>query len=549
MIKKIACIVLLFLFLLPQNMFANGGTGEGYALLAGGNIKFVNTPDIFVLKEDLNIILSPRTSVVTAEYTLKNTGPARELSYIFPVTQYVTEYYDKGDVNWIEFYDGKQKLSFTKIDEQIPQEADSTDSGYDYYSERTATIDGEEIRYRYLINSYYHTELIFGVGETKVLTVSYEASNSFESGGTSKSLLSYFSDVTFLYDLSPASTWGNGQAAEFQLAIDYRQLRLATNLTINLGNFSRQPSGIYRYSARDFDFAEQGMIKAVFYYPFELEELREYQKNSDWLSKVYVTSTLKSDDDTYSARNLFDDDPNTVWSSDGKGVGESIELLFEKGASIGILNGYLKNENVYYNNARIKKLKVELWSTDFQSKKLRYPYEYEVSFADIPYTDIDKNNPLSALTLLATGDYPKDFMRLTVLEAYPGRQSQDLCLSGIYLFSQNDRWDDISFGFGLSPISIYDNYADILAQVEAAQEKTWPPYENPLSPSDQTQENASATITPTPSDEAPLTSIPLEDTEPGKNHTALAILIILVLLTLCAGGIIYMHKKKCKHDE
>jgi hypothetical protein len=551
--KRIVYIILLLVFLPPQSAFANGGPGESYSLLAGGNIKFTDTPDILVEKENLNIVLSPRTSVVTAEYTLKNTGPARELNYIFPITQYVAQDYGEGNVEWIAFYDGARKLSFTETREQIPKEADGADDGiYRYYTGKHISVDKEEVYYNYVKNYYYQTKLSFSEGETKVLNVSYKTSNYFLSGGTSKSLLSAFSNVVFLYDLTPAASWGDGKAGEFNLTIDYNELYLVDDLTVNMEGFSRQPSGIYRYSSKDFDFAKQGRISAIFYYPFELEQLEYHREDIDMLYKFFVSSTLAGANDAYSAVNLFDDDPDTPWSSDGKGVGETMEFLFAgSNAMIGILNGHIKSEELYYDNARIKKVKVERAYGNREAGEIQDIWEYEIDFPDIPYMDIEKNNLFKHLTLISTDGTPDDYIRLTVLEAYPGRKHKDLCISEIYLFPASDdsATPHSNNEFKLSAISIFDNYADIVGPID----------ETPPSNSSRQDNNASSQVAPSQSEDPPSDELDApdelnalgeldENAEPAEDRTLSFILVIVITLALCAGLAVYMRKKRQEHE-
>jgi len=110
-IKVILFVIILIFFTLP--VYANGGPGGGTSLLVGGNISFENTPDIFAANENLYINISPYTAVVTVEYTLKNTGAAREIDYIFPVTNYLDHLDwrngDDASIEWIVFYDGNGK--------------------------------------------------------------------------------------------------------------------------------------------------------------------------------------------------------------------------------------------------------------------------------------------------------------------------------------------------------------------------------------------------------------------------------------------------------
>lgn len=200
--KRIINAVLLFslcLGLLPQRTLANGGPWERSDYIIGGNIRFADTPDILVEKEDLRITLSPRTSVVTAVYTLKNTGGERTLDYLFPISQYsslVVDVINRSKLEWLAFYDGDKKLAYKKLSEP-------NDVPYSYKEESLGNI---EFGYDELVNYYYSTKLSFAPNETKTLTVTYKVTNAFTIWpGELPYLYSEWSAVSFLYDLSPAA--------------------------------------------------------------------------------------------------------------------------------------------------------------------------------------------------------------------------------------------------------------------------------------------------------------------------------------------------------
>ncbi|MPM25722.1 hypothetical protein SDC9_72222 [bioreactor metagenome] len=290
------------------------------------------------------------------------------------------------------------------------------------------------------------------------------------------------------------------------------------------------------------------MISAVFYYPFELEEPKDYQKDSDWLSKIYVSSTLKSQTDAYSALNLFDGNPDTVWASEGKSEGETIELLFDSGVSFGILNGFIKSEALYYDNARIKTLKVEAWRFDSTTDELMSG-EYEVAFDDIPYANIDKSNLFNCLTLFDPHDSPWDLVRLTVTEVYPGRKYNDLCISEIFLFSQYIVNECGEEGFTLSPISICENFSEIVKGINSAsptgdRNMSSQPISSPATSQSPIVSDTDSPTPDSPTDAEPASSIqPETQALTAKNAMPIGV-AVLFALTFCAVIAIYLKMRK-----
>ncbi len=511
--KRVLAVCMAVVVLCGAAASANGGPEDGAAPLVGGNIRFADTPDIRVEKEDLTIVLSPRTSIVTAEYTLKNTGPARALDYVFPVTQYVDNNYGENRIAWIYFYDGGQKLTCAQRDE-------TTRGGE---GQASVTLGGQEMFYDYIRNTYYETSLRFAEGESKTLTVTYKAGNGFSGWGTNQALLSDYSDTVFLYDLSPAAAWGDGKAGEFNLWIDYADLPVARSLSVNMPGFVRQPSGIYRYAAQSFDFAAQGMIAAVFDHPIELDELAGWQKNDDWLSEGYVSSTLPDEQNRYGIANLFDNDPDTVWASDGDGVGATIELLFDAGTSFGVLNGHVRNEQLYYDNARVKTMQVEvIHLLDGGEMDVSDPVTLE--FEDIPYEKIDTYYPWLSLSLFYQGDWLPDGVRLTISEVYPGRKYKEVCISEIYLFSRI-YWEETRAGYTIRPASLIDSYVAPSAS----------PSPSPV---------PSAAPSPIHNTPPPVSASPDTSAEPTSYDPLPAVLLALGLLLAAAGGLAVYRRVK-----
>lgn len=421
--KKIIAVILAALITAPYvPASANGGPGEGKGkgVIVGGNVSFVNTPDIVAERENLDIKISPYNTVVTAEYTLKNNGPERELGYIFPVTNYLFEHYNNASIEEISFYDNGIKLDSSFAQSQQYEEYDEIKLNDPAF---VKALNGQEIYYGGIINNYYFTKLRFAKGETKTLTVTYKADNSYKGWPVNESLFWKYSDMIFLYDLRPAASWGNGKAGEFNLRVDYTELKAARDIKINIGNFQADESGIFTYSSKGFDFAEAGILSIIADYPFEYMVPSE-ENPRNVFKRIYASPTLPGKDDRYSPKNLFDNNIGTVWASNGNGIGAVIEIEFnaDEVNLLVILNGFVRTRELYYGNARIKTLKVE--------RTLSGAYfADEIEFDDIPYEQIYKDAPLMNSTNIRLDG---NLVRLTVLDVYPGKKYEDVCISEIY---------------------------------------------------------------------------------------------------------------------
>ena len=132
---------------------------------------------------------------------------------------------------------------------------------------------------------------------------------------------------------------------------------------------------------------------------------------------VSASSELK----TYEANLTIDGKLETAWLEGvkGNGIGEWIMYSAESDqtvSSITIYNGYLKNDKVYINNGRIKKLSLEF------------------SDGEIITKDISKTNYSEAKKgYVITFDTPKitSSIKLTILDAYQGAYYTDTGISGI----------------------------------------------------------------------------------------------------------------------
>ena len=133
-----------------------------------------------------------------------------------------------------------------------------------------------------------------------------------------------------------------------------------------------------------------------------------------WIS---ASSTLKD----YPVKNTVDGDLKTTWLEGVKGNGINEWVMYssennQKVSSITLYNGYLKNDKVYLNNGRIKKLSIEFSDGETITRDFE-----KASFSEA------KNG------IVITLDEPKvtTSVKLTILDAYQGSYYTDTGFSEI----------------------------------------------------------------------------------------------------------------------
>ncbi len=133
-----------------------------------------------------------------------------------------------------------------------------------------------------------------------------------------------------------------------------------------------------------------------------------------WIS---ASSSLKD----YPPENTTDGKLETAWLEGvkGNGIGEWIMYSAEKEqpvSSITLYNGYLKNDKVYVNNGRIKKIALEFSDGEIITK-------------DIAKTNF--SNAKNGFTINLDTPKATTSIKLTILDAYQGAYYTDTALSGV----------------------------------------------------------------------------------------------------------------------
>ncbi|MCT4543659.1 MAG: hypothetical protein N4A63_08970 [Vallitalea sp.] len=143
----------------------------------------------------------------------------------------------------------------------------------------------------------------------------------------------------------------------------------------------------------------------------------------DALYKIIATSNLeKQGEIEYSAIQAHDFRVDTAWVEgvDGYGIGEYISYYFKSNAShistIAIYNGYAKNEYLYNNNGRVKKLCL---------------YVNGRKYAILELEDTWKKQVFNVEPLKSTIEGIDLILTFEILEVYQGNKCEDTCIADI----------------------------------------------------------------------------------------------------------------------
>lgn len=156
-------------------------------------------------------------------------------------------------------------------------------------------------------------------------------------------------------------------------------------------------------------------------------QIKESILLNPYIDTISASSELTDSANTYKAESVFDGNRGTCWAEgvDGNGEGEYIEIQFANPVyitDIGLLNGYMKNEDAFNNNGKIDRIELSFSdgsSDEITLDKYIYPDIETWSFSD----GISYSNPIYT-----------EYLKITILEASPGIKYEDICLSELELW-------------------------------------------------------------------------------------------------------------------
>lgn len=477
---KRSLLCLLALAICPALLLANGDPVISYS----ANIRSCNpvplkVSEVQVVREDLRIdVKLPYTNVKVA-YRLKNSSAAPiHVDYGFPVDF-------NGRANDAPGFSGdewSESMSETGIAGRAVRDVHFRLDGAELPWTRSDTVvkldefeddDGQT----YIIDVcrlWTYTVLDIPAGATVTLEVNYSVLCSWSTGLgmlSGSPLSRYFLDeATFNYDFTPAQHWGNGKADEISVMVDCSAMpagffhsELPQSPDIYNDRLVRSGK-VWKFEAKDFDFAEAETIAARFYRNY-YESASEFPSWGDPLKNCAVPASdyrlsVSGAQDKYPAANMQDGDLETAWVAPGDGVGATVEIVFpqpRRVSDIVLWNGYHKSASLWSANSRIKLLRLEVTRADgYKDEPLeidftnwsygRYTFSEESSPAFgrasvLLVTDLYRSLNGRELGADEDGIYQYEkvsedadkvaSIRLTVLKVEPGTRYKDLCLSDL----------------------------------------------------------------------------------------------------------------------
>ncbi len=223
------------------------------------------------------------------------------------------------------------------------------------------------------------------------------------SAQTNKELRPY---RTLLKDISPAAIERYGAEAKKALELDRKHNDPKSGFRMSKAEYDRFQDNNKRY-LEYLDFHNIGELGCSWYCGGELANIQS-------TSHLKAAGCIK-----YSADKAFDENLATAWveGAEGIGQGESLSLQINSGTihTISIYNGYQKDINTFRNNARVKRLALDINGKPYAVLALD-------DQAGVQLFRIDE----------VSGSHDKPLtLSFRILEVYPGAKYSDTAISDI----------------------------------------------------------------------------------------------------------------------
>ena len=408
-------ITLLFiLFWSATIAFANGGI-RWYWNATGtppAQITLKNDADISLKKENLTLRFVDDSVIVDCDYILYNKSNAtKQIEFAFNITDSSND-----SLIYYSIY-----LNGEKIPSNFHRETswDEIESVYKFWELSKLTLASKK--------------------ESKV-SVTYRVQTSNDG----MHYANKFNDNSFIYNLYPALSFGNGIIEDFNITVDVSDI-------LSWGGKVKKIEGV------DLGFKDSDRIISRHYSNFDLNKNRQLKityniKNwyfKDLLERYPAYPAIRADTELtegktlYAASNMSDYNCDTAWV-EGKsdfGKGQRIKISV-KGwiTQVLLVNGFRKTEKTFYENNRIKRIALYV-----DGKKLG-----EMEFPDRKYCRVDMTNILDEGELLNLGNFftdenlgktlqsgrtfaPESDIEIEILDVYRGTKYNDTCVSDIYV--------------------------------------------------------------------------------------------------------------------
>ena len=426
MVKVIWFTALSFYF--PYILQANGGPVDIANVLRTGDVCPLHVNYIKLEREDLHLRIDGDYVEVKVRYEFQaNTISLDTIPYGFPVD--IAEDPFSGEFTWEADY-----LPFFEIrwnGQKLPVQI------HDDFSVQIEPNDVTRSKRR-----WFFTHLFFDKNNPAILEISYRVKAQNGDWGISKYFFHQYSDRKFQYDFSPAAYWGEGRIKQFRLSVDDSSVQAVGGaFYIDSHTINRDSGGLFVYQNQDFHIADLPDLRLRYDISNQLYTafIRKFQVPSI-LSESLCRSSVSSDSQH---ANLFDNDFSTAWIAKGKKqrwLEVTISEKYKLGAIV-LLGGNAQSRETWEDNDRLKTVLLDLTMENGELPGKFISRSDTLKFEDEVWTPLNQNN-FAALALridlfdMSVWDRVH-YIRLTIVETYPGKKYHDACISEIILLSED----------------------------------------------------------------------------------------------------------------
>lgn len=432
------------LFSLPlvaSTALANGG-GYASSITTAGPFQPIGIEQVEMLSERLNIDLQIEHAAIRVEYLLHNPGKKVKIEAGFPVSETPPNYVMPGAP--APAVNPKARLA-TALTEHL--------QGFE------ATLDGKPLEFE-LIPDKLELKKIGPAGADRKVTGWYKVKFNFDAGQARKLVVKYkqSSIWRFTYLFSAAGMW-KGPIRDGIVTV--RPMgRPKAEIAFNHPKRFEWKEDHWEWAFHDFEPTLEDDLeiqepsgKGIVL--FDINESSETDsmnglksvyaaKNGKWVNDRYraeswalhhnsfqVSASSELPDEngiSYTAENLRQEDAKHAWIEGvaGDGLGESLVITPDKPAHIrqlGIVNGYVKSDELYETNGRVSALDVSVNG----GKPFRVLIPDECLNTRMFYIDLPASKELVKT------------IKLTIAGVYPGSKFHDTAISRIVLVQPLDK--------------------------------------------------------------------------------------------------------------
>ena len=431
-----ASVFVMALFFAAHDGAGNLASVSASDIQRTGNLVLRQKAAIQLDYENLTVRLDAETAVVSVKYEFTNHGDNDDVTVGFPIDVmppsseakgYNIDHWRDESLIGFQILDGANQLTLEQtIEEQLPSK------------NRPWVREDLSTKRRWLIS-----KLRFKRGEHKTVRVNYKVRcMGVDRGFENETKSTEFTPRTFLYTLQPANSWGNGRVQKIDVAIDKSFLEQNQFKIIEINPKPQvDDSGVLQWSFDDLDLNTASDFVCVYDSTpalFESHASSLFIENADNLR-------LKLSDNGSGQRNiaaLFNRNVSTAWflNSKTKGIRSSIEFRPQKDtyvSEVAILNGCFANAQEYAAYARVKRLRIET------VVKFEEGPKHEISERVLPDRNFDDRVirfPTYHADYVILSGGPEgilEYVKLTVLEIYPGAESKPAAISELYVYGHD----------------------------------------------------------------------------------------------------------------